>query len=233
MTTSAQGWSSSLSKPIAALYKLGGLLLVFVFLGGLMLLGGNFVSGAHSTGIMTVGAVLTFGCLLLYALPQLQAARATRTTRDFCEQIAGNWWECVVPVDGTALSWISIKAHPAENMVVLSGHGYDQAGVRFSTWSSVASCVNATENKVFYHWEGYQVAEPEKRYHGFGQISLQANGEKVDSGEGYFFDARLHDKTFMTKSFRLRRSTDSSDEAILRSDTKATAALIRKKISEF
>ncbi len=233
MPTSAQGWSSSLSKPIAALYKIGGLLLVFVFLGGLMLLGGNFVSGAHSTGIMTVGAVLTFGCLFLYALPQLQAGRATRKTRDFCEQIAGNWWECVVPVDGTALSWIVIKAHPAENMVVLSGHGYDPTGSRFSTWSSVASCVNATENKVFYQWEGYQVAEPEKRYHGFGQISFQSDGDEVNSGEGLFFDARLHDKTFMTKSFRLRRSTEASDETTLRSDMKVAAALIRKKIGEF
>lgn len=232
MTTESPSWSSSLSKPIAALYKLGGLLLVFVFLGALMLLAGNFVTGTHATGIMTAGAALTFGCLFLYALPQLQATRATRKMREFCEQIDGNWWECVTPVDGTALSWIVIKAHPVENMVMLRGEGFDQNGVRFSTWSSVASCVNATENKVFYHWEGYQVAEPEKRYHGFGQIAFLGHGAKVDSGEGFFFDARLHDRVFTTKSFRLRRSTDASDETTLRAEPKGAAALIRKKIEQ-
>ena len=117
MPTELGKFSSGLGNTMTKLYKVGGQMLVFVFLGALLMLGGNYIPGTNPRFMVTVGARVTFVCLLLYAVPQMQVAGASRKMRDFCERIAGNWWERVTPVQGTALSWITIRALPASSTV--------------------------------------------------------------------------------------------------------------------
>lgn len=199
------------------------------------MLGGNYIPGTNPRFMVTVGAIVTFVCLLLYAVPQMQVAGASRKMRDFCERIAGNWWERVTPVQGTALSWITIRALPATSTVVLNGRAFDNQGAEFAKWDSVASCVDAEQGKVFYHWQGYQTAAPQIRYQGFGEITFGVAEGRLDSGDGIFFDARLGPNTFSTKSSRFHRSTDPHEQQTVEegADKSATAALIQKKLSEF
>lgn len=228
-------FSSGLAGTIARLYKIGGFMLVFVFLGALLTLGGNFFGGEHSGSIVTIGAIVTFACFVLYALPQVLAQKAGRQVRDFCERIAGNWWERVISAKGAALSWISVSVHPATNTAVLNGRAFDGHGVEFSKWDSVASSVDADQRKVFYHWQGYLMNDPQNRYEGFAEITFRVTGDHIDSGDGVFFDARLGAQTFTTKSFHLRRSTDPAEVKTMEegTDKTATAALIQKKLKKF
>lgn len=226
---------SNLGNSMADLYKVGGLMLTFVFVGALLMLGGHFVPGTNSRLVVILGAVVTIASLLLYALPQMQTAGAKRKTQDFCDHISGNWWERVTPIQGAALSWITIQAHPSTGTVVLNGCAFDSQGAEYARWESVASCVDADEAKVFYHWRGYQVTAPQNRYEGFGEITFRVAGEKVDTGNGVFFDARVGANSFTTKSFDLRRSTEPREEKTVEggADRDVIAALIRKKLDEF
>jgi hypothetical protein len=228
-------FSSGLGGTIIKLYKVGGLMLVFVFLGALLTLGGNFFGGEHSGFIVTFGAIMTFACLVLYALPQVVAAKAGRQARDFSERIAGNWWERVTPAQGTALSWISLRVNLATGTVVLNGRAFDNHGAEFAKWDSVGGSVDAEQGKIFYHWQGYQVSAPEVRYEGFGEVTFRETGDRIDHGDGVFFDARLGAGNFTTKSSRFRRSTDPAEEKAVEEGTNraTTAALIEKKLKEF
>jgi hypothetical protein len=209
MTKSTDKFSGGLGKTMAALYKVGGLMLVLVFLGASLLFAGNFSHGAFPGAIVAIGAVLTFACLGLYAWAQKQATDATRKTREFSDQLAGDWWELVTPVHGTAVSWIIIRTHPVTGMVVLNGRAYDNDGVAFAKWDSVASSVDADNAKVFYHWRGYQIEAPQRNYEGFGEITFDTAGKLARTGDGKFFDARLDANTFVTKSFHLRRMPEA------------------------
>lgn len=65
----------NLSSSIAQLYKTGGALLVFIFVGVLTMIIGNFSGGELSSWIFSIGAIVTIACLFLFVYLQVKQSK--------------------------------------------------------------------------------------------------------------------------------------------------------------
>jgi hypothetical protein len=71
LSTEVTRLSESISKPVERLFQVGGLVLVFVFLGFLLMIVGNLFDGNLSNWSFVVGATVVFSCLCLFLFGQL------------------------------------------------------------------------------------------------------------------------------------------------------------------
>jgi hypothetical protein len=78
-----------------------------------------------------------------------------RTVRDFCDQVAGYWWEHIHPNDAYAISFLQIEPDPAANTIRIKGRTFDLDGGLAAIWEAVAACINRDQKKVFYYRRGW------------------------------------------------------------------------------
>lgn len=80
--------SDSLTNSFTRLYRIGGLALVFVFIGTLTMLTGHLFPGALPGPIFAIGALVTIVCLVFFLYTQVQGPlRAVKAIRDNEETI--------------------------------------------------------------------------------------------------------------------------------------------------
>lgn len=234
MAGNTESLSTKLANAMSKLYKVGGLILVFTFLGALFTLAGNLFGGPYAGVLVTVGALLTFTCLLLFALPQIPTLSANRKGHAFTDQIVGPWWEGVTPNGATAISWVMIQAQPLTGTVHLRGRAFDLQGAEFATWDSVASCVDADAQNIYYQWTGNLSSEPSKTFEGFGKIRLHGDEHGFETGDGFFFDYLVGATNLVIKSTRLRRCRDPKEVEIMNAGSReARTSLVQKILREF
>ena len=86
-------FSDTLTDSLTSLYKVGGLVLVFIFIGVITMIFGNLSSSAMSKWIFLVGAVITFCCLGLFMYGQLRgpvkAAKLLRDNKETLDAVQG------------------------------------------------------------------------------------------------------------------------------------------------
>ncbi len=211
--------SNSLGSSLTRLHKAGGPLLVFIFVGVLTLISGNFFGGSHSGAIVAVGAVVTLACLALFAFLQLQSSsKSNDELRSFCDQLAGYWWEHITPSDSSALSFVTIEPDHATGTVKLHGRSFDQDGEPMSRWETIAVCVKLGDKKVFYYWEGKFPSKATASYEGFGQMSFHATGENIDGADGFFSDTNLENWSTTTRKLVTFRRCSPPEAKIMNAD---------------
>jgi len=222
--------SKSLGDSMAKLYKIGGLMLVFVFVGTVTMTGGNFFGGEHSGIIVGVGAIVTLACLGLFARTQVQAIKMAQEVTGFCDLVTGSWWERIKPDNASALSFVTIETNPATGTIKMTGEAFDVNGKRAARWESMTSCINLAQRKTFYYWTG---AQEGASYEGFGEITFQPpDAGRIDRGNGFFSDTKLNEVSSTTKKeFTLWRCTDAKEMKIMSSfDEQAISELVRAKL---
>ncbi len=155
----------------------------------------------------------------------------TNRAEEFCNKFAGCWWETITPSEPSALSFISVRPHPATGTVRMLGRAYSKDGKISVNWESVACCVNPDENKIFYYWTGIHPSTPGERHEGFGEISLYESSSGINRGDGIFSNTNLTEVASVTKrSVRLSRCTEK-EVAVMRSDdSKQVTELVLTKL---
>jgi|SRR5688572_3880536 len=208
--------AESLSAPITNVYNVGGLELVFVFVGTLTMMVGSFLGGNHSTIIVSVGAVLILLCFALFGYRQLSSrqtreVQAITAVRAFCKRIEGEWWEKVKREDEGAISFFRIEADPLFNSVRLAGDAYDVNGVPVARWNSIMARTIPEEKRVIYLWEGW-LKDPKVahvRFHGFGDTVFDGSLESpapFSHGGGKFWNVNENNQETILKPFEVRRA---------------------------
>ena len=218
---------------LAKLHRVGGLKLVFVFVGTIWMASGHFWGGIHSGIIVAVGAGVTVASLCLFALDQILVVKTGRHFGDFCDRVTGYWWERINQDDSSALSFITIETDSATGTIKMTGNAYDLQGMFIARWSSGACCINAAERKVYYNWIGSHPNTAEK-YEGWGEITFHLSSDRIDRGDGHFSDANLSKpESTRTKCFNLRRSTEDKDRQVMEgTDADAISVLVREKLKQ-
>jgi len=110
-----------------------------------------------------------------------------------------------------------IQAQPLTGTVHLRGRAFDLQGAEFATWDSVASCVDADAQNIYYQWTGNLSSEPSKVFEGFGKIRLHGDEHGFETGDGFFFDYLVGATNLVIKSTRLRRCRDPKEVEIMNS----------------
>ena len=82
--------------------------------------------------------------------------------RSFCDQVAGHWWSFQ---DGNtaSLGFVTMVPYKPTRTVQVIGDAYNKKGVHVAHWKSQASCINLTERKVYYYWEGYHSSKAQSQ----------------------------------------------------------------------
>ena len=90
-TTDITKLSDTISRPLEKLFRVGGLALVFVFIGFLCMLAGYIYRTELSIWIFSVGATIVFCCLSLFLFSQLagpvKAARLVRENKQMIDSV--------------------------------------------------------------------------------------------------------------------------------------------------
>jgi hypothetical protein len=151
--------------------------------------------------------------------------------QDFCAHISGHWWERLKPDKPFALSFVEIVPDAATHTVKMKGNVYNKKGEFSATWESVACCVNLSERKIFYYWQGRNPLHLNQPYEGFGEVSFHEFSGRIDSGVGFFSDTNLTDmKSTTKKSFEFRRSAASEIKVMEEGNDELISEMVRKKL---
>jgi hypothetical protein len=217
--------SESLSAPLAKVYQVGGLDLVFIFVGTLTMVGGNFLGGSHSTIIVIVGAVVTLACLGLFAFRQIgpnSGGQEIAGIRKFSDRVKGEWWELITRKEQNAVSFFRIEADALFNSVRLEGDSYDLTGEPIAHWCSVMARVIPQEKRILYLWEGWfkDAKIAHVRFHGFADMLFDGSADAHDPfgrGGGKFWNVNEENQETILKPFELRRA-DKEDVAYMTSE---------------
>ena len=224
--------SNSLTSSLTNLHKAGGPLLVFIFVGVLTLISGNFFGGSYSGAIVAVGAVVTLACLALFAFGQVQgSAKAGQELHAFCELLVGHWWEYITPNDNSALSFVTIEPDPATGTIKLRGRAFGLDGDPMAKWETVAVCVKLGDKKVFYYWEGKFPRKTTASYEGFGQIAFHVSGDGIQNADGFFSDTNLENWSTTTRELvAYRRCLPQEAKIMNADDSEPRSKLLQNKL---
>ena len=223
----------SLASSIIQVYKAGGFLLTFIFVGAMMMVAARFSDRLAS--LTTAGAVLTFACLLLFAwghiYAQIQAHRHTPGLRKFRERLEGCWWERIDAEEGSALSIFWIEQELFSDSVHLHGQSYDKDGKPAAYWSTAMARVLPQDQKIEYLWQGkHERHDPNVAFHGFGEMIFNSpvdSSEKIARGSGRFWSVDESKKKAILKTIRLQRI---QDQAIIDLMCNGTDSEVEKRI---
>ena len=200
-------------QPIAAsvvqVYKAGGFLLTFTFVGVLMMLAGM----KFSHGLMVGGAVLTFLCLGFFAWGQIYSQvakdRQTPGLRKFLARVEDCWWERIEVDGGSALSIFWIEFESLSNSVRLHGQTYDKDGKPTAYWNTAMARLLPADMKIEYLWQGkHQRLDPNVAFHGFGEIFFTSgtdSNDRIVRGTGRFWSVDESKKKAILKPIQVRR----------------------------
>ncbi|MGE5048167.1 MAG: hypothetical protein ACM3PC_06345 [Deltaproteobacteria bacterium] len=149
--------------------------------------------------------------------------------RSFCRRLQGGWWEVLIPAQPSAVSSVEIDADAEALTVRVSGRAYGLDGALVDVWESTAAAVNANERKLYYQWKGRRLADPNRQYEGFGEMTFSAG---LDSGEGTFFDTDASDwSRACRKSTLLSRASADETRRVRNGDAPAVAELVRRRVA--
>ena len=169
------------------------------------------------------------------ALLRTAASHATpemQSLQDFCSRISGHWWERIKPDEPSAISFVEIRPDSATSTVKMKGNAYSRDGKLAAVWESIASCINPSERKIFYYWEGRHPSRPNEPYEGFGEISFHDFSDRIDSGVGIFSDTNVTDmKSTTKKSVEFRRSAAPEIQVMQEGNDKFISEMVRKKLT--
>ena len=161
-----------------------------------------------------------------HATPEMQSLQ------DFCSRISGHWWERIKPDEPSAISFVEIRPDLATSTVKMKGNAYSRDGELAAVWESIASCINPSERKIFYYWEGRHPSRPNEPYEGFGEISFHEFSNRIDSGVGIFSDTNVTDmKSTTKKSVEFRRSAEPEIQVMQEGNDKFISEMVRKKLA--
>lgn len=168
------------------------------------------------------------------ALLRTVATNATsevQSLQDFCNRISGHWWERLRPDEPSAISFVEIRPDSAKSTVKMKGKAYSRDGEFSGTWESVATCIDPSERKIFYYWEGRYPSRPNEPYEGFGEISFHEFSNRIDSGVGIFSNTNVTDmKSTTKKSVEFRRSAEPEIQVMQEGNDKSISEMVRKKL---
>ena len=164
-----------------------------------------------------------------------KSALATQVQlRGFCERIAGHWWERIRPDVSSALSFVTIEPDPVIGTVKLRGRSFGRDGALVATWATAATCVDPSEQKIFYYWRGRHPNKPAEPYEGFAEMAFHASADGISDGEGVFSDANLTNMSATTmKSFDLKRCTQAEVDEVQGGGDERIANMVRKKLARW
>jgi len=194
---------------------------------------------AMAAMLMVIGLLISVVSFFAYRKPEaLLRGIASRQegevlpTTTFCGHIVGYWWEWIIPDDASALSLVEIFADATSGTVKMKGRAFHTDGDLVALWESVASCVNASEQKLFYYWKGWHPLHADEPYEGFGEISFHNENGMLHRAVGFFSDTNLTDlKTTRKKTVELHRLSEQELQVISGDDRGALQALIRQKLA--
>jgi hypothetical protein len=225
------------------MYKAGGYLLTFIFIGASLMFLSRWFPPEHAPRVSIIGAILTFACLALVGWGQVYGAmqnnRQVAGGSKFCARLEGLWWERIETEGDGALSHFRIEPDLSSNSVRLHGTMYNVSGQLTATWNSVMARVIPSENKIEYLWRGTLRTNAEFDLHGLGEISFDAPAEStapVERGGGRFWSVDPSKKIATLKTIHVRRiHPDNAMVALLNqggNDTRI-AAEIKKTLEEW
>lgn len=79
-------------------------------------------------------------------------------------------------------------------MFAFDGTNYLNSGQPYCYWKTVASYVDRDTKEFFYVFTAQIENELDKRYHGFGVVSLAADGKTLTPSRGYYVSAAVDGK---------------------------------------
>ena len=160
-----------------------------------------------------------------------QRSSSVQDAQEFCDRVAGYWWERITPDEPSALSFVEIRRDPYTNTLKMSGAAFGKAGGKSEAhWESVASCIHLGDRKVFYYWKGSHELHPNEPYEGFGETSFD---DPPGIGSGFYSDSNLTDVKSTTKKNCAWRRCDEAEVRLYRENglTSEVIGKILKSIS--
>ena len=152
----------------------------------------------------------------------------------FTDLIIGAWWERMFQDEASAISFMEIDSDPKTNAIKIKGKAFEKKeGKYVANWKSIATCIDADAERVFYYWEGKHPTRPNEPYCGFGEIDFEIYQAASKKARGYFIDANEMDPTTTTKkTFKMRRCTDEEVRIMKGLEDDRINELVKKKLKE-
>jgi hypothetical protein len=137
--------------------------------------------------------------------------------REFSQHIAGDWW-AFRDWDKDSLSLVHVSIDALSSMPRISGNNFGRDGIARAHWDSVASCVLASEGRLYYYFTGHHLprnpggGSASEKYHGFTEYTFDSPYEYPMTGKGEISDRNLRRRWVRTDlTLRLERCTDEAD----------------------
>ena len=181
--------------------------------------------------LFIIVALIAVVSLLAYWKPDalVGSSPAMRQVQDFCGLIVGDWWERITPDKLAALSFVEMRIDSSTGSIRMAGRAYARDGKLAANWETEATCIRASEAKVFYYWKGHIPTRPNERYEGFGELTFHESNGRLDRGDGLFSDRSLSNlKATTMKSAVLRRCTEQESRVLIAGESKPISELIRR-----
>jgi hypothetical protein len=150
--------------------------------------------------------------------------------KTFSDQIEGYWWEKVLPNDGSALSFVSIKEEDETKKLKLIGKAYGVDGVIIAKWHTISCCIDLSQTSIFYVWNGWHYKEPSVLKEGWSKIDFMKKNESFNIAEGKFSDVNPAIKKYESKTITMQRCSESEIETMFSDNPVKKKALILEKL---
>lgn len=152
---------------------------------------------------------------------------------DFRAAIVGHWWERVMPVDSTALSYVTIDVDPERWTTHLTGLAYGPDGTHGANWETIACAEDPDARRLYYWWKGWHPTRPAEPYEGSGQVDFRAGAAPFTRGDGVFSDTNVLDLgSTRKKAFHLLRCTEAEVAVMEAQAGPQVTALVRRKLRQ-
>jgi hypothetical protein len=153
---------------------------------------------------------------------------ARRKARDFCERVAG-WWFERIKKDGIGFFQLQMDdRHSAVRMT--NGHYFDESGRVKAYYNSAMARIEDNDQRrgiVYMRECRNPVRDGHEWFHGYGDMWFEGSGAAFDQGHGSFCDITVRaPKKMLSKAVALRRLADQNDiDTILKGSPEAQTAL--------
>lgn len=188
--------------------------------------------------LLVIVALVLVVSLFAYYRPEVllrssfpDVSHESEELRQFCEHIAGYWWQHIQPDQPSAVSFVDVRPDVPKNAIRMAGTAYDRQGNVEAIWETVATCINVGDRRAFYYWKGWHPARPGSPYEGVGEVSFRGSDQVIDRGFGFFSDTNVTDLTSTTKqSVVFKRSTAEESQIMRSGDDVRVTELVRNRL---
>jgi len=164
-------------------------------------------------------------------LERFEALKSRRATSPQ-ELVGGRWWQFVLnTTTGAVLSLLEVRPGDGES-VVIQGTSWGTDGKRKATYRSTSTTLDPKEGQLSYYWEGEHPTDPQLMpAFGIGKIKFDSDGERAETGNGFFTTTNADLTATLKKSAAYVRATDAEIAVIKGTDANARAALVQSKLA--